>query len=174
MLARRAAGGPIRRETISLLFAWRGHVAAVSRLEHWREEGRTQLHQTLLWSREKGEAPQVPAAFRARCRAVFGAVPTRTSEMEQRVAALLASVPGLEVAMDRRTADEGYWQTTADAVGFGATCVAGERKMGQLAPEGYQFAGPENGNVPALPPGPHLLHRVELLLPAASDHSVDP
>ena len=34
MLDSREAGGPIRRETISLLFAWRGHVAAVSRLEY--------------------------------------------------------------------------------------------------------------------------------------------
>ena len=81
---------------------------AVARLTHWREEGLTQLHQTLLWSKEKGEAPRVPDAFRARCRAVFGAVPTRISEMEQRVASLLALVPGLEVAMDRRTADEGF------------------------------------------------------------------
>lgn len=45
------------------------------------------------------------------------------------------------------TADEGYWQTTADAVGFGATCVAGEGKMEQLAPEWYEFAGQEYGNV---------------------------
>ena len=30
------------------------------------------------------------------------------------------------------TADEGYWQTTADAVGFGATCVAGEGNRSPL------------------------------------------
>ena len=45
------------------------------------------------------------------------------------------------------TADGGYFQKTADAVGFGATCVAGEGKMEQLAPEWYEFAGQEYGNV---------------------------
>jgi len=43
--------------------------------------------------------------------------------------------------------DEGFFQTTADGVGFGATCVAGEGKMEQLAPEWYEFAGQEYGNV---------------------------
>ena len=46
------------------------------------------------------------------------------------------------------TADEGYWQTTADAVGFGATCAVDT--MEEIVPEWYEFAGKDSedyGNV---------------------------
>ena len=137
--------------------------AAVSRLEQWREEGLTQLHQTLLWSREKGDAPQVPAAFRARCRAVFGAVPTRTSEMEQRVAALLASVPGLEVAMDRRTADEGY--SIDVTVGFEGHAGEGHALLVEVdGPDHFVFGdfAPRGSRTPLPPNGRTLLKRRQL------------
>ena len=86
------------------------------------------------WKEKKVPIDETPGAFSGCCYDTSTHACPCSTELE---------VDGKQACEDA----EGYWVATADAVKWGATCVAGEGLMEPMAPLWYEFAGQEYGNV---------------------------